>query len=361
MSLPEIVIDINKIRQNTEAVLALVQPAGIEVVGVTKVFLGEPKIAGAMLRGGVRMLADSRLENLEKLREAFPDTPLMLLRLPGLSQVEATVRLADVSLNSEVRILKALSQEALRQGKRHRVIIMVDLGDLREGVLPENLSELLKEATAVPGIEIEGLGVNLACYGGVIPDEVNLGQLVELAEGLEEELGMSFAVLSGGNSASLPLLLNQSLPMRINQLRIGEGIALGRETVTRGLLPGATGDTFILRAEIVEAQEKPSVPVGEIGQDAFGVVPEFKDEGRQQRGILALGRQDVPPDGLLVRDPRLKIIGASSDHLIIDLSQVPELGVGSVVEFNLTYGGLLGAMTSPYVEKRYVTHFVEGV
>lgn len=354
VSLPEIVTDLNKIRQNTEAVLVLAQPLGIEVVGVTKVFLGEPQIAEAMLQGGLRMLADSRLENLEKLRQVFPHTPLMLLRLPGISQVEATVRLADVSLNSELSILEALSQEASRQGKTHRVIIMVDLGDLREGVWPENLSEVIKDALALPGIRIDGLGVNLACYGGVIPSEKNLGQLVKLAVGLEEEFEMAFPVLSGGNSASLPLLMNKTLPVKVNQLRIGEGIALGRETVKRELLPGATGDTFILRAEILEAHEKPSVPIGEIGQDAFGEVPEFKDEGWQRRGILALGRQDIPPDGLIVRDSRLKIIGASSDHLIIDLSQAPELKVGSVVEFNLTYGGLLGAMTSPYVEKRYI-------
>lgn len=355
MGLPEIVVNIKKIMQNTKAVLALTKPLGIEVVGVTKVFLGEPRIAQAMLQGGIRMLADSRLENLEKLRTAFPQIPLMLLRLPGLSQVEATVRLADVSLNSEVSILEALSQEALRQKKIHRVIIMVDLGDLREGVWPEELSQVLKESLSMPGIRVEGLGVNLACYGGVIPTAENLGQLVELAEGLEKEFGIALPVISGGNSASLPLLLNKTLPARVNQLRIGEGIALGRETVKRELLPGATGDTFILRAEILEAHAKPSVPVGEIGQDAFGAVPEFKDEGWQRRGILALGRQDVPPDGLIVRDPRLKIIGASSDHLIIDLSQAPELGVGSIVEFNLTYGGLLGAMTSPYVEKRYVS------
>ena len=355
MGLPEIVINTQKITQNTQAVLALTEPLGIEVIGVTKVFLGEPRIAQALLQGGVRMLADSRLENLEKLRAAFPQMPLMLLRLPGLSQVEATVRLADISLNSEVSILQALSQEALRQKKIHRVIVMVDLGDLREGVWPEELSQVLKESLAMPGIRVEGLGVNLACYGGVIPTAENLGRLVELAEGLEKEFGIALPVISGGNSASLPLLLNKTLPTRVNQLRIGEGIALGRETVKRELLPGATGDTFILRAEILEAHEKPSVPVGKIGQDAFGAIPEFKDEGWQRRGILALGRQDVPPDGLIVRDTRLKIIGASSDHLIIDLSRALELGVGAVVEFNLTYGGLLGAMTSPYVAKRYVS------
>ncbi|MHB1653480.1 MAG: alanine/ornithine racemase family PLP-dependent enzyme [Desulfitobacteriaceae bacterium] len=354
MSLPEIVIDLKKIKQNTEAVLTLAHPFNIEVVGVTKVFLGEPNIAGAMLAGGVQMLADSRLENIGKLRQAFPELPLMLLRLPGLSQVEETVRLADVSLNSELETMQALAAEALRQGKEHRAILMVDLGDLREGIWPENLLGLIEQTVGLKGLKLEGLGVNLACYGGVVPTEENLGSLVELAQEIKEKLSVQLPVISGGNSASLPLLLNHKIPSLINQLRIGEGIVLGRETVKRELLPGASGEAFILRAEILEAYDKPSVPIGEIGQDAFGEVPEFEDEGWRRRGILALGRQDVQPDGLAIRDKRLKIIGASSDHLIVDLTEAPEFSVGSVIEFDLSYGGLLGAMTSPYVHKRFV-------
>lgn len=353
MGLPEIVVDLKKLRQNAETILALARPFHIEVVGVTKVFLGEPRIARALIDGGIQMLADSRLENLRKLREAFPEIPLMLLRLPGVSQVEETVSLADVSLNSEIAVLKALSAESERQGRVHRVIIMVDLGDLREGVWPEDLPGLIREALPLRGIKIEGLGVNLACYGGVVPTDVNLGQLVKLAENIEQTFGLSLPVISGGNSASLPLLLNKKIPAKVSQLRVGEGIVLGRETVKREIIPEAAGDAFTLRAEILEAQEKPSAPLGVVGQDAFGQVREFADIGWRRRGIIALGRQDVPLEGLILRDERLKIVGASSDHLIVDLTRVPELGVGCVVEFNLSYGGLLGAMTSPYVYKRY--------
>ncbi len=352
--LPEIVIDLKKVEHNAKTVLSLAHQAGIEVVAVTKAVLAEPQIAGAILRAGVKMLADARIENLERLRRHFPNVPLMLLRLPGLSQIEDTVRLAEVSLNSELKVLRALSQEAKRQGKTHRVILMVDLGDLREGIWAENLPELAQEAQNMPGLIVEGLGANLACYGGVIPNAKNLGQLVELAGELEKGCGLHLKVISGGNSASLPLLVKGELTRGINQLRIGEGILLGRETVKRQLLPGADPDAFVLRAEVLESQDKPTVPVGHIGQDAFGETPEFEDEGWRRRAILALGRQDVPPEGISPRDERLKIFGASSDHLILDLTGAPELSVGSVLEFNLRYAGLLGAMTSPYVHKRFV-------
>ncbi|WP_206812363.1 alanine/ornithine racemase family PLP-dependent enzyme [Paradesulfitobacterium ferrireducens] len=352
--LPEIVIDLDKIEHNTKVVLDLARQAGVEVVAVTKAFLAEPQIAGAMLRAGIKMLADARIENLEILHRHFPDVPLMLLRLPGLSQVKDTVRLAAVSLNSELKVLRALSEEARRQGKKHRVILMVDLGDLREGIWAENLPEVAAEAMNMDGLVMDGLGVNLACYGGIIPNGDNLGQLVSLAQDLETSSGQKLKVISGGNSASLPLLLTGELPSGINQLRIGEGILLGRETVKRRLLPGAAADAFVLRAEVLESQDKPTVPIGNVGQDAFGETPQFEDKGWRRRAILALGRQDVPPEGISPLDERVKIFGASSDHLIVDITDAPEVGVGSVLEFNVRYAGLLGSMTSPYVHKRFV-------
>lgn len=354
MSLPEIVIDLAKITKNVEVIKRIAGPYQVDVVGVTKVFSGEPKIAAAMLAGGIRMLADSRLENLARLKRAFPDTPLMLLRQPGLSQVDETVALAEVSLNSNLEVLQALSRAALKRQESHRVILMVDMGDLREGIWPEELPQLVAQVLPLKGLRLEGLGVNLACYGGVIPTSENLGNLVELAEEMEREFGISLPVISGGNSATLALLQKGDVPPRVSQLRIGEGIVLGCETVNRHLLPGAFSDAFILRAEILESYDKPTIPIGSIGQDAFGEIPKFLDEGWRQRGIIALGRQDVPTEGLILRDARLKIFGASSDHLIVDLTEAPDLTVGSALEFNLSYGGLLGAMTSPFVHKRYI-------
>jgi len=352
--LPEIVIDLAKIAKNVQVVQELARPYGIEIVAVTKGVLADINIVRAILAGGIKLLADSRLENLQNLREAFPDTELMLLRIPGPSQITETVRLANISLNSEYEVIRGLSEEALRQGKRHRIILMVDLGDLREGVWPSDLPELVAKTKSLPGIQIAGIGVNMACYGGVIPTAEKMAELIELGQDIEQRWGIHLATISGGNSATLPLLVNGQIPAGINQLRVGEGILLGRETIKRTVLPGAYADAFTLRAEIVESQDKPTVPIGKTGLDAFGKTPCFADEGWRTRGILALGRQDVPLDDLVLRDQRLTIFGGSSDHLIVDLSDAPELRVGSVVEFDIGYGGLLGAMTSPYIAKRYL-------
>ncbi len=352
MAYPEIVIDRAKLTHNSKVICSKAREQGIQISGVTKACLADEHVARAMVAGGVAELADSRLENLEKLKALDLGVPLTLLRIPGLSQVRGTVELADTSLNSQYEAISALGAEARRLGKIHSIILMVDLGDLREGVLPKELLPLAREVTRIKGVKLRGIGVNLACYGGVIPTGDNLSQLAELAGKLGQAAGKPLEVISGGNSSSLGMLFRGEVPKGITNLRIGEGILLGRETINREPVEDCYQDAFTLRAEVVEVHVKPSLPKGIISQDAFGRVPVFEDKGPMVRAIVAIGRQDVPAEGVYPLDRKLRILGASSDHLLMDASKKPGITVGDIVSFGLTYGGLLGAMTSPFVSKR---------
>lgn len=355
MAYPKVILNLDYIEANTGVIAHHCRRHAIQLVGVTKVCCGSPEVAGAMLRGGAEILADSRLGNLAKLRQAGITIPLMLLRLPMVTEAQDVVSLADISLNSEIKTLQALSAAATQLNKKHRVILMVDLGDLREGLLPSTAEKVFKKVYRLPGLEFIGLGTNFACYGGVVPTPENLNQLVTLRDKLERDFQVRLPVLSGGNSSSIPLLLSGQIPPQINQLRIGEGIILGRETIHRNPIPGTCQDTARLVAEVIEEQSKPSIPRGEVSQDAFGEHPVFIDRGERCRAILAVGRQDVTPKGLELLTPGLEIIGASSDHLIIDVTgQHRKFPIGSTMEFVLNYAGLLGAMTSPYVEKEFL-------
>ena len=90
------------------------------------------------------------------------------------------------------------------------------------------------------------------------------------------------------------------------------------------------------------------------GANAFGEHPTFESQGDQIRGICKIGRQDTVADGLTPRDGDIKIIGASSDHLIVDLTHAREYRVGDVLEFTPDYGALLRAYTSAYVARGYI-------
>lgn len=353
MITPYLTIDLDKIEHNARTLTGLCGEYGIEVSGVTKVTCGNPDIARAMLRGGVTSIADSRLENIRRMRAAGVDANFMLLRIPALSDVANVVELADLSLNSELPVLEALSAAATSKGKVHDVILMVDLGDLREGIWQDDLVMFVEQAIELPGIRIVGLGTNLACFGGVEPGVSNMNQLVSYANEIQHHCGLVLEWISAINSSGLELIAAGKMPPRINHARIGEAILLGRETIHRKPWPDTYQDAFVLYAEIIELKNKPSLPVGDRGEDAFGHLPEFEDRGDRLRALLNVGREDINLEGIAPLDPRLGILGASSGYLVVDATDAQDaLKVGDELAFTLNYSALLAAMTSEYVKKK---------
>jgi predicted amino acid racemase len=353
MASPCLTIDLDKIEHNARSIVGLCHGHGIEVAGVTKVSCGHPGVARAMLRGGVSAIADSRLENIHRLRTAGIDRAGMLLRLPALSAVDEVVETVAISLNSELAVLAGLSAAACSSGRVHDVLLMVELGDLREGIPPHDLLPFAGEALKLPGIRLRGLGGNLACFAGVVPTEASMQQLAGLADAVEQAFGITLDRVSGINSSGLELLGAGSMPARINHARIGEAILLGRETAQRRPWPGTWQDAFVLHAEVLELKRKASVPHGERSEDAFGRRPLFEDRGEILRALLNVGREDVDINGIAPLDARLTILGASSGYLVVDAT--PATGgirVGDMLAFTLNYSALLRAMTSEYVKKR---------
>ena len=353
MTYPYVTIDLNRIEHNARIIVGLCRDHGIAVTGVTKVTCGDPDVAKAMLRGGVAGIADSRLENIKRLKRAGIPPPLMLLRLPPLSGVEEVAASLEISLNSELAVLEGLSVAASKRDAIHDVILMIDLGDLREGVWPDELVPLVTQALMLPGIRVAGLGANLACFGGVVPTETIMNRLVDLADEIEHRFDIRLKWISGINSSGLELIASGRMPGRVNHARIGEAILLGRETIHRRPWPGTYQDAFTLHAEVLELKRKPSMPVGRRSEDAFGQQPIFEERGEIMRALLNIGREDVDVDGIKPIDSRLLILGASSGYLALDVTAAEGgIRVGDELAFSLNYSALLASMTSDYVKKR---------
>jgi len=347
-------IDLRKIEDNARAVVAALP--GVSIVGVTKVACGTPEVARAMLAGGVSALGESRLENVARLREAGIAAPVWLIRAPSPGLAVDTVRLAQVSLVSELAIAEALDAAAGVAGVRHGIIAMVDIGDLREGMWPDALPAFLERASAMDNLEITGIGVSLTCYGAIVPDAENLGLLGRLAADTEARLGRRI-VVSGGSSTSIAPVMGGAGRDFVDNLRVGEAIVLGVDPATRLGIPGIGlhRDALTLSAPVIECTVKPSTPIGTCAQDAFGSSPTFADRGLRRRAICALGRQDAPPEGLTPLDPRVIVLGASSDHLVLDVEDLPTApAIGESLLFTPGYGATLALFTSPYVTKVFV-------
>ena len=349
---PRLRIDLAKIKHNTQVISKLASKHQIGIVGVTKCCCGNTKIAEAMLAGGAIALADSRVENLRKLAESEIKTQLHLLRPPMPSELEEVVEYANLSINTELSTIETLSREAGKVGKVHEILLMVELGDIREGINEKELEPFIKKVLSLENIVLKDLAINLACFGGVVPNQQKLDEFQSIIFRLEKVFSCKFSILSGGNSANIPGLLTELNYSRINQLRIGEGILLGVETVCRTPIPGTHQDIFVLEAQVIEARDKPSVPNGNVSQNAFGEIPVFEDNGVIRRLILALGRQDIKVDGLTLIDKELRLLGSSSDHILLHDVQ-SQYSIGDIIHFKLDYGALLQAFTSPFVEKTY--------
>lgn len=353
MATPSIKINLKKIAHNAEKLKELYSSLGIDIMGVTKVVCGHPDIAAALVKSGIRILADSRITNITRMRNAGIQAEFLLLRIPFLSQAESVVKYTDISLNSELSVIKRLSHFAIKHNLIHKIILMVESGDLREGLMPSELDSIVAQVVRLEGIQLAGIGTNLACFGGIEPDDEKMTYLSSIAKNIENKFKLKLEFVSGGNSANYNWFKSTKNIGRINNLRLGESIFLGRETLNRKPIPGLFQDAFILVTEVIESKIKPSLPYGNVCQDAFGNIPEFQDAGEIRRGILGIGLQDVVVSGLTPRID-IAILGASSDHIIIDAKQI-ELNVGQTVEFDLNYAALLSAMTSSYVHKKSIS------
>ncbi|MEG2935071.1 MAG: alanine/ornithine racemase family PLP-dependent enzyme [Clostridium sp.] len=357
---PRLEINLKKVYENTMRVKELCDKKDISIAGIIKMSHSMKGIAETMIAAGCEYIGTSRLNQIKRLREEGINKPLMLIRLPMKSEAVNVIRYADISLNSEADTLFELNEEAVKQGKIHKVILMMDLGDLREGVFDVN--EIIEMALWVEkklsNLHLYGIGTNLGCYGAIVPTEVNIGKLCETAEQIEAVIGRELEVISGGATSSLTLLTDGKMPKKVNNLRIGEGILVARDLdeVWEYDIADLHKDAFILKAEVIEIKDKPSHPIGKIFIDAFCNTPTYEDRGIRRRALLGIGKQDlVNVDTLNPFDKDIKIIGGSSDHLIIDVEDCEkEYRVGDVIEFYLSYQHLLYLMNEEDVNKVFV-------
>lgn len=359
---PVLEVNVDKLRANTKIIAKLCGNSGIEVAGIVKVFGGIIPGVRAMIDGGCKQIGSSRIEQLKKIKSQGIEIPLLLVRIPMLCEIEDVVRYSDICLVSEEKMLIALNKEAERQNKKYGVVLMYDLGDLREGVFTRNeLTDLAKMTeNKLNSLVLEGVGTNLSCYGSVAPTNKNLSELAEVAAEIEKIIGRKLHIISGGGTTTLPLLVKGEVPEKINHLRLGEGIINTQDLPLywNTNIEGLDKDTFILKAQIIELNEKPTYPIGELTVNAFGEQAYYEDRGIRKRAIIALGNQDVGDSSKLVpKDKDIIVMGASSDHTILDIHDCKrEYKLGDVVEFNVLYQAMLFTSLSEYISKKIISN-----
>lgn len=350
---PRVTVNRAHLAENVRVVKALCGEYGIRITGVTKVFGGDPEIARIYIENGITMLGDSRVDNLRRLELLKAEK--WLIRPPMLSEAAQVVRYADASLNSEVDTILAIEKECEMQQRQHKIILMADLGDIREGFVDyDELVGVAKRVESLRWVQLYGIGVNLTCFSFIQSDPDKMEQLVSIAKRVETAVGHPLQIVSGGNSATIDLMLRGGICEGVNDLRLGESLLFGKERSKYHFLPGTHHDVFTLECEIVELKQKPSMPWGEVGVDSYGNSPTFVDFGVRTKAVCALGKQDFDAETSRALDDGIRILGASSDHLMLDVTDsTKQYRVGDVVTFELGYFSVMRAFTSRYVNMVY--------
>ncbi|MTI20442.1 alanine/ornithine racemase family PLP-dependent enzyme [Fulvivirga sp. RKSG066] len=348
----------DRLKHNYNYLEKLFENRDIDWGVVTKLLCGYKPYLKEVINLGVKEIHDSRISNLKAVKQIDPEVQTVYIKPPAKRSIKNLIKYADVSFNTSFETIKLLSDEAGKQNKKHKIIIMIEMGDLREGVLGENVIEFYAKVFELPNLEVIGLGTNLNCLHGVMPSQDKLIQLSLYEQVIEAKFDRKIPWVSGGTSVTIPLLLKNMRPLGINHFRVGEILYFGLNLFTMKTVKGMKDNVFKLYAEIIELYEKPKVPVGELAENPSGDVLEINEDDygkTSYRAIIDIGLLDISPEFLIPDDSKIEITGASSDMLVIDLGNTRRnYKVGDLVSFKLRYMGALSILNSDYIEKKIV-------
>jgi len=342
----KLTVDTKALLNNLSVIKDLAKRHGVGISVVTKAFAGHEALVKLLVENGADSICEAHIENLVKW-DGLP-AEKWLIRSPLMSETDEVARYADISLVSERTVLEKLSVSAEKLGKVHKAVIMLELGELREGCMPDELLPLCETCLSLSGLELYGIGTHLSSINEIVPDELNMTDLIVAAAGVENKLGIKLPIVSGGSSSAVMMLSEGALPKKINHLRIGEAILLGNIVCYDVPYKGAREDAFTLTAEIFELKEKPAAPWGRLADGS-----EYSESGiLRKRALVSVGKQDVFSKYLIPFDPKLEIIGDTSDCFIADVTNSEiKYKPGDTLSFRLKYNGLVSAMASDYIEK----------
>jgi len=350
-----LVINLQALHHNIQTIDGWVKDHGASWTLVTKALSGHVDTIRALQALGVRSMADSRVDNLKAIGKISPDFESWYLRPPTLTYVREIIEVSDVSLNSELQVIDDIDRVAGEMGKTHHIIIMIELGDLREGILPGSLIGFYNHVFKLGHVEVLGIGANLGCLAGIVPTVDQMMQLVLYRELLQLKFNHSLPMISAGSSAVIPMLLEGRVPKSINHFRIGEAVFLGTDLIHGGILPGLRDDAFTLEAEIVEIKEK-SLAMQADGSGISTFEPISKEKfapgQRGYRALLAAGQLDTDVKALTPISPNVQLAGASSDVMVVNLGDNPDgMKIGDSVRFRPAYSALIRLMVGKFIEK----------
>lgn len=363
----ELIIQTEKIKSNIQKLSSYFEEHQIYWSLITKVFSGDKEFLKHILTDEViekiDSIGDSRLTSLKNLKAINPNIRTIYIKPPAQAYADEVVKYADISLNSSLRTIKVLNEAAIKVDKIHQIIIMVELGELREGVQREDIMNFYENVFNLSHIDVIGLGSNLGCMYGIEPSYDKLLQLSLYKELISAKFNKNLKYISGGTSITLPLIERKIIPKDINHFRVGEAAFFGISPLYNEKFLDLFTDTFEFSANIIELDEKSIVPEGVVSEANIGLTAKYNksDIGETSvKAILDFGMLDVDKKDLGTSDENLKFVGITSDMMVVDIGEnktkegKKKYSIGDQIKFKPNYMAVARLLNSKFIDKRFV-------
>lgn len=360
----ELLIHTTKIKENIQKLSDYFESKNVEWSLITKVFSGDEEFLKNVLDtktiAKINSVGDSRLTSLKNLRRVNPEMKTIYIKPPAAVYAEEVVEYADISLNTSYSTIQALNEAAKKKDKIHKVIIMIELGELREGVNRTDLIDFYEKIFDMKNIDVIGIGSNLGCMYGIEPSYDKLLQLSLYKELIAAKFKKNLPLLSGGTSITLPMLESKAIPADINHFRVGEAAFFGVSPLLNAQFLDLNTNTFEFKANIIELEEKKLVPEGVIGEANIGhtsAVMESTAGEHSNKVILDFGLLDVNQEDLTALDDGISFVGTTSDMTVVDIGDnLNEKGeqrfhVGDTLSFRVNYMAVARLLNSKFIGK----------
>lgn len=203
-------ISLSNLEHNYRTLRAML-PAGCRFLGIVKANAygnGAVRVARKLEELGAEYLAVACVDEAADLREAGVTTPILIL---GSTPADYAGELLDLNLTQTVFDLEtaqALSEAAVKAGKKLKIHVKLDTGMSRLGFLcdEEHMDAAAAQVTelcALPGLEHEGVFTHFSDSDG--SEEYTMLQLTRFLETLKrlEEKGVTFPIRHCANSGAV--------------------------------------------------------------------------------------------------------------------------------------------------------------
>lgn len=363
----EVIIKKNRIISNIDKINTYLGNNNIKWSLIVKVLSGHKELLHSILSNPlikkVHSIGDSRLSNLKVIKKVAPDIVTMYIKPTAIKNVKSVIKFADISFNTTLSTILALNEEAKKNNKIHRIIIMIEMGELREGIIRENIVDFYSNIFELSNVKVIGLGTNLGCMYGIEPTYDKLIQLSLYKQLLETKFNKKLNLISGGSSITLPLIGKHKIPKAVNHFRIGEAAFFGTSPFNNKKFRNFSTEAFEFKANIIELEEKEVEPDGIIGDGSVGHIKEAGKDAtfpKSYKAILDFGILDVDVNELTLKDKNINFIGTTSDMTVYDIGpnltkfQRTKYRVGKQISFHPSYMAVARLMSSKFVEKKIV-------